>query len=86
MTAIHQLCLDLDGSLAMRTEIVDEDPYWHGYNGQPDQHNENNATGRVSTYALQSRQPRGVLKAASAGPGKLRRTNASGVTLNKAES
>lgn len=36
ITAIDQLCLATDVSLGMPTEVVDEDPCWHGYDGEPD--------------------------------------------------
>lgn len=35
MTVIDQFCPATDGSLWMRTEVVDEDPCWHGHDGKP---------------------------------------------------
>lgn len=70
----------------MRTEIVDEDPYWHGYDGESDQYNENNTAGRVSTDSPQAQQTRNVLEAVSGDPGRLPWTNVNAVIPNKTDS
>lgn len=70
----------------MRTEIVDEDPYWHGYDGESDQYNENNTAGRVSIDSLQTKQIRNVLEVASGDPGWLPKTKPNAVIPNKTDS
>ena len=72
----------------MRTEIVDEDPCWHGHNGESDEYNESNTIAQVESVLapLEPNNPGAVLEAVSGGPGRLPRTKASALVPNKTDS